>query len=287
LILEAKEREKLLKEKDSKLEEDDEFEIDWDDFMIVQTIEFDEDDDQFIQPDIQQLGIEDVSNKIDKVDQQIRRDLYEMEGVKEASAIEPGMKIVSNYQKRKREDKEATQICPKCGKPIPLSQWTEHMRIELLDPKWREDKIDSLHREKNPMTAQGDEVGRSLKRLVERRPDIAGIDPHSQIESMTQEQTGTGKVIWDGHSNSITRTTANSAMLAQQQRKNMEDAMRNVPNMYGNIPLPPGNFQHPGQMPARPPTQSQLMGYPAPPPEQKPQYGQDRSHKTNPNHQNR
>lgn len=268
--MEEKEKERLKKEKDTKVEKEEEpdLEVDWDDFVIVQVIDFDEDDDRYIEPDIQQMGIEDVSNKIDKAEKDLKRELYEMEGIKEASEVEPGMKIVHNYQKKKKEEKEATQICPKCGKPIPLSQWTEHMRIELLDPKWREDKVDLLNREKNPMTAQGDEISRSLRNLMANRPDIARPDASSQLDQFNQQNPmDSGKVIWDGHSSSITRTTANSAMLAQQQRRNLEEAMRNRPDMYPNAPnLPPG-YQPPppGGIPLRPPTQTQLLGYQLPP----------------------
>lgn len=290
LILDQREKDK---NKDDKavVEQEHDLEVDWDDFIVVQVIEFDEEDDRYIEPDIQQMGIEDVSNRIDRADQDIKRELYQMQGVKEASEIEPGMKIVHNYQKRKKEDKEATQICPKCGKPIPLSQWTEHMRIELLDPKWREDKIDLLNREKNPMTAQGDEISRSLRNLVANRPDIGRTDATNQLDQAHQQSEG-NKVIWDGHSNSITRTTANSAMLAQQQRRNLEEAMRNRPDMYANAPnLPPGYQPPQNVMQQRPPTQAQLLGYPAPPNQNQSQnqghpYGLIPAKKANPGNQN-
>ena len=269
LILEEKEKERLEKEtKTNPEEKDEDLEVDWEDFILVQTIEFEEDDDQFVKPDFQQLGIEDVSNKIERSQQNIKHDLYQMEGIKESSEIEPGMKIVSNYQKRKRETKEATQICPKCGKPIPMSQWSEHMKIELLDPKWRDEKVNSLHREKNPMTAPGIEISQSLKKFVASRPDISGVDAGNRVEEMTSEQIADpNKIIWDGHSNSITRTTANSAMLAQQQRRNLEESMRNRPDLYPHNPGMPQGYQQP-PIQYRPPTQSQLMGYPAPPNQQ-------------------
>ena len=33
---------------------------------------------------------------------------------------------------------EATQTCPRCGEQIPMSEMDEHVRIELLDPRWKE-----------------------------------------------------------------------------------------------------------------------------------------------------
>lgn len=33
-----------------------------------------------------------------------------------------------------------TTICSYCGQAIPIDEITEHIRIELLDPKWKERK---------------------------------------------------------------------------------------------------------------------------------------------------
>jgi len=266
LMLEEKEKERQKKDKTGKAkpEEDEEYEIDWDDFIIVQVIDFD-DEEKYVQPDIQQMGIEDVSTKIERAENDLKRELSKMEGIVVHSQTEEGMKIVTNYERKKVENKEATQQCPKCGKSIPLSEWTEHLRIELLDPKWREDKIDHLNRLKNPTTAEGDQISRSLKTLMANRPDIARVDTATRIDSMTQQQSSNQgvKIIWDGHSNSITRTTANSAMLAQQQRKNIEEAMKSRAGLDPNMPPIPPPF-NPQLTQLRPPTQAQLLGYQIP-----------------------
>ncbi len=55
------------------------------------------------------------------------------------------MKLKSNYQRKGEEKKdEGTQKCPKCQQQIAKSEWKEHMRLELLDPKWREAKVERL-----------------------------------------------------------------------------------------------------------------------------------------------
>lgn len=250
---------KLLQEEEEEPHKEEEFEIDWDDFVVVQTIDFDDDDDRYIRPDLQQLGVEDVSTKIDKIDQDIKKELFKMEGIKNQIEIEPGMKIVENYDKKRRDEKrEQFQTCPKCNKSIPMSEWSEHLRLELLDPKWREEKLDYINRQKNPTTAEGLDVTRELKKMVSNRPDIARTDTASHLSQISRidEPSQTNKVIWDGHSSSITRTTANSAMLAQQQRRNLEEAIH---TRGGNVG--PGGQN----MPPRPPSQAQLLGYPAPP----------------------
>ena len=60
-----------------------------------------------------------------------------------------------------------TQICPNCGEAIPVNELDEHMRIELLDPKWKEQKAVA---EKRQMATNlgGADVARNVKRLAER-----------------------------------------------------------------------------------------------------------------------
>ena len=264
---EEKEKERQKKEKTGKPqpEEEEEYEVDWDDFIIVQVIDFDEDE-QFIQPDINQMGIDDVSNKIDKADIEIKKEISKMEGIMVHPDNQEGIKIVTDYVRTRGDNKESTQQWPKCGKNIPLAEWTEHLKIELLDPKWREEKIDHLNRLKNPTTAEGDQISRSIKNLMANRPDIAKINTDDRIKMMTQDQANPGgaRIIWDGHSNSITRTTANSAMLAQQQRRNIEEAMKSRSGLDPNMPPMPPAF-NPQLNQLRPPTQTQLLGYQLPP----------------------
>jgi splicing factor 3A subunit 1 len=42
-------------------------------------------------------------------------------------------------------------ICPRCNQAIPVDEMEEHMRIELLDPKWKEQKeaADAKKKESN------------------------------------------------------------------------------------------------------------------------------------------
>ena len=267
------EREKQEKATNNKTEDFEAEEVDWDDFIVVQVIDFEDEDDRFLEPDIiSKLGIEDVSTKIDKVDQDIKRELFQMEGITQQSEIEPGMKIVENYDKRRNEEKkEMTQVCPRCNKSIPVSEWQEHLRIELLDPNWRKEKVEHINRSNNPMTAQGDQITKSLNRMISKRPDIAQASADAHLDSLKSSEISQEKrIIWDGHSNTITRTTANSAMLAQQRAKNIEEAMRVHSQSFPNSQsIPPHPYQPPntqGQFVLRPPNQTTLLGYPAPPP---------------------
>jgi splicing factor 3A subunit 1 len=70
------------------------------------------------------------------------------------------------------------QICPNCGERIPVDELDEHMRIELLDPKWKEQKAVA---EKRQMATNlgGADVARNVKRLAERgREDDGSTKRH-------------------------------------------------------------------------------------------------------------
>jgi splicing factor 3A subunit 1 len=78
-----------------------------------------------------------------------------------------GMKIrPAGYVPRANRN-ALTQICPNCGEAIPVNELQEHMRIELLDPKWKEQKALAEKRQMATNLATVD-VARNVKRLAER-----------------------------------------------------------------------------------------------------------------------
>jgi splicing factor 3A subunit 1 len=84
-----------------------------------------------------------------------------------------GMKIrPAGYVPRSQRN-VLTQICPNCGEAIPVNELEEHMRIELLDPKWKEQKALA---EKRQMATNlgGADVARNVKRLAERGNEDVG-----------------------------------------------------------------------------------------------------------------
>ena len=50
------------------------------------------------------------------------------------------MRIKSDYIPRaqQRAARTATALCPNCGQQIPVAELDAHLRIELLDPRWKE-----------------------------------------------------------------------------------------------------------------------------------------------------
>jgi len=86
-----------------------------------------------------------------------------------------GMKIrPAGYVPARGAKSVITQVCPNCGERIPVDELEEHMRIELLDPKYKEQKAVA---EKRQMTTNlgGADVARNVKRLAERREDDSNV----------------------------------------------------------------------------------------------------------------
>ena len=92
--------------------------------------------------------------------------------VQQPSANAP-MRIRNDYVPRAaaRAAAPKTALCPNCHQQIPLAELEQHMRIELLDPRWKEQKAkaDSRYSTTNLSTA---DVANNLKRLASQRSDV-------------------------------------------------------------------------------------------------------------------
>lgn len=116
-----------------------------------------------------------------------------------------------------------TEICPRCGEAIPVDGMAEHMRIELLDPKWKEQKMamEAKQRDSN-LLQEGQDVAKILKNMSNLRPDIFGsddADANKRIREREEEAKKKERVIWDGH-------TATVALANQRaQKTSIQDEM--------------------------------------------------------------
>jgi splicing factor 3A subunit 1 len=98
------------------------------------------------------------------------------------------IKVRSDYVPRAQQRQRAAQtaICPNCGEQIPLTELDQHMRIELLDPRWKEQraKADSRFASTN---LGGTDVAANLKRLRARTGgDVS--DPVAESAARVLEQ---------------------------------------------------------------------------------------------------
>ncbi|KAH7358639.1 pre-mRNA-splicing factor sap114 [Plectosphaerella cucumerina] len=84
------------------------------------------------------------------------------------------MKIKENYVPRAMQRAAQAQqmaLCPNCKQQIPMNELEAHMRIELLDPGWKDQKAKADARYASANISAAD-VANNLKRLASQRSDV-------------------------------------------------------------------------------------------------------------------
>lgn len=97
------------------------------------------------------------------------------------------MKIRKDYvpaAQARAQKSSGTSICPNCKQAIPNAEMAEHMRIELLDPNWREQYRTAQHRSSTTNLSTAD-VANNLKRLASQRTDV--FDPVTGLAVSEEE----------------------------------------------------------------------------------------------------
>ncbi|KAG0054056.1 SF3a splicing factor complex subunit [Gryganskiella cystojenkinii] len=237
--------------------------INWQDFVVVQTIEFTEADDAVELPlpkslrelenmslaqkrmvqilaetehapvdagGPQDIEIDDSDNDVDMEDSDEEQD-ENMDQDNEApsttnaneivmTASQPGlpMKIKEDYVPKAFKGRtgaalqEATQTCPRCGEQIPLSEMDEHVRIELLDPRFKElrEQAEAKNKASN-MLSDGTDVAKNLNMLKVHRTDIFSTEEEDKRNAEEERRRRIEKEVnvWDGQ-------TATAAFTAQR-----------------------------------------------------------------------
>ncbi|EKG11770.1 SWAP/Surp [Macrophomina phaseolina MS6] len=141
-----------------------------------------------------------------------------------AKAGPPQMKIRSDYVPRAQaKRKNVTQApCPNCRQLIDVDEMEQHMRVELLDPRWKEQKAkaDARYATSNLSTQ---DVANNLKRLASQRDDI--FDPTTGARISPEEEARRKRAAngYDGQP-----TTADAAQMAQMQGMNIQEQIRQI-----------------------------------------------------------
>ncbi|KAI4203445.1 MAG: hypothetical protein LQ346_001794 [Caloplaca aetnensis] len=83
------------------------------------------------------------------------------------------MRIRNDYVPRAQAKRQnvAMAVCPNCNQQIPYDELEQHMRIELLDPRWKEQRLKSDQRQSTTNLSTSD-VAANLKRLASQRSDV-------------------------------------------------------------------------------------------------------------------
>lgn len=135
--------------------------------------------------------------------------------VQRAAMESRGLKIKKDYTPKgiQRAGAVATAKCPYCGQSIPENELSEHIRIELLDPKWKEQKRQlDARRAQHAQLQQGADISASLRNLAAARTDLFGdeideAERRRREEEERQKRRDREKIIWDGHTASAAKTT--------------------------------------------------------------------------------
>ncbi|XP_043696463.1 probable splicing factor 3A subunit 1 [Telopea speciosissima] len=266
--------------------------IDWHDFVVVEMIEFVDDEDEELPPP---MTLEEVisRSKTSAVEQEVEvvepgKDDMEMdeeevhlveEGMRAASLEEnnddkknetkaapdepePPMRIVKNWKRpedRIPAERDPTKfvVSPITGELIPINEMAEHMRISLIDPKYKEQKERMMAKIRETTLAADDEISRNIVGLARTRPDIFGTTEEevsnavkAEIEKKKEEQPK--QVIWDGHTGSIGRT-ANQAMAQNLSGDVQTDAANDEGRALLGPAAPPPKPSIPSVRPLPPP----------------------------------
>jgi splicing factor 3A subunit 1 len=240
--------------------------IDWHDFVVVETIDFADDEDDDLPPPmtldevIRRSKItateeeaaavtavvepgKEVEMDMDEEEVQLVRQGLEATSLEEnrppvLDEQEEPMRIVKNWKRpedRIPVEKDPTKyvVSPITGELILINEMSEHMRISLIDPKYKEQKERMFAKIRETTLAQDDEISRNIVGLARTRPDIFGTTEEevsnavkAEIEKVKDEQPK--QVIWDGHTGSIGRT-ATQAMSQNPNGEDMYDDGRNLP----------------------------------------------------------
>eukprot|EP01114_Cavostelium_apophysatum_P013706 TRINITY_DN3380_c0_g1_i2.p1 TRINITY_DN3380_c0_g1~~TRINITY_DN3380_c0_g1_i2.p1 ORF type:complete len:555 (-),score=200.20 TRINITY_DN3380_c0_g1_i2:30-1694(-) len=185
--------------------------VDWHDFVVVETIEFLENDDEMV-PEVPQLST--TVRMAEDVD-------MEMETDQDLKSRPPtGLNIRKDYVRPSARAGATTGFvqCPRCQQQVPVEEIDEHMKMELLDPRARNQR--QTPGLKNTPLASDEEIGRNLGAFARKRTDIfVGKElPVGQSTDPEDVPKKDDAAIWDGHSGSVGRT-----MSSVMAGKTMED----------------------------------------------------------------
>lgn len=104
--------------------------------------------------------------------------------------------------------------CVFCNRKIPENEYQEHLKIELLDPKWKDIKNEINKRKEEKTFNDNDVMVKYLREFKNGRPDL--------FENSTNDE-----VVWDGVAQHLTRMTASVAMNNTQNKKLLEEQRKN------------------------------------------------------------
>ncbi|UZJ54991.1 hypothetical protein CBS101457_004311 [Exobasidium rhododendri] len=128
------------------------------------------------------------------------------------------MKIRKDYKPKTLAERKAaaasqSTICPVCKTSVPLDEMDEHVKYELLNPHYREQRRDlESKKAQHNILSQGADPSRYLKQFAGRRTDIFGSAAEEEAQKRKEEEESKERkererLVWDGHAASQVDTS--------------------------------------------------------------------------------
>ena len=239
--------------------------IDWYDFVLVETIGFSSDEDEKSKKSNKEIvGKENLYNnnyikEINEIDNSTiytnednntitnneeEKTFYTNNNINNINMNNSGQeivyingkKIIKNYVREKKKpilDKGVDDInevkCPLCKLSIKPNIIEEHLKIELLDPKWKKiQEVINKNQEQTNLAGTGDLLI-YLDEFSKSRPDLFGdVDDIKKLEKKRKEEKekNIDHATFNGYAPTMSRTTANNNMIKIQNIRHIEESKK-------------------------------------------------------------
>ncbi len=160
--------------------------VDWNDFVVVETIKFDKDE----LAEVTKKDDEDMEMDMEEEEEEEEEDKGLEPAAPLPSAEESGINIVSDYKPSVAIPGQGvmpqTVVDPITGQHVNVKDLSEHMRVQLLDPKWKEQHARVRGKLSDTPFATGDSIASSLQAFARQRTDIFGTAVE-EVEQMRKE----------------------------------------------------------------------------------------------------
>jgi splicing factor 3A subunit 1 len=241
--------------------------IDWHDFVVVETIEFPVEEvvRTLPPPPASAASVAQDTGAMEESDEE------EGETIRVVPSYKP--KVVSQ-RAIATETSRTHMIDPITGKSVPVADMPEHMRIQLLDPKWAEEKKKFMDKQKESNLVSGVDIAENIDRLTKARAgDTAASSAQAGAKRNREEVQQQPQMPLPGPTLPTMQPPVLAASLppppppfpdAQPAPGAIVLPPAKRPRVDGNIPLPPLPSATAGVVPLPPPPTG-LMPPPPPP----------------------
>ena len=150
--------------------------IDWHDFVVVETIEFavDEIVQSLPPPPPPAPKREEPAAAAKVADDEVMDESSDDEGGEKIQVVENYAPKVVSSKAQFTSEARTHVIDPITKKSIRIDDMTEHMRIQLLDPKWAAEKAKFLDKQKDSNLVGGDAIAKNMETFAKARTDLFG-----------------------------------------------------------------------------------------------------------------